>query len=99
MCGLPSPRLPTVQGGGEGGLSRAAPLRPGPNQLQVLLEGGAAALPQPVPGEGDLHQGDQPGDSCQPSGHRQHPAVPPDAQVLEREAPGLEETGMSPTIS
>lgn len=36
---------------------------------------------------------DQPGDSREPSGHCQHPAVPADAQVLEGKAPRLEETG------
>lgn len=39
---------------------------------------------------------DQPGDSREPSGHCQHPAVPADAQVLEGKAPRLEETGKCP---
>lgn len=36
---------------------------------------------------------DQPGNGGQPSGHREHPAVSADAQVLEGEALGVEATG------
>ena len=35
----------------------------------------------------------QPGDGGKPCGHREHAAVPADAQVLEGQAPGAEETG------
>ena len=49
-------RLPFVQSGGEGGVSRAPPVGPGPHQLQELLEGGSAAIPQQLPGQRDLHQ-------------------------------------------
>lgn len=37
---------------------------------------------------------DQPGDGSEPGGHCQHIAVPPDAQILEGEAPGFKETGI-----
>lgn len=36
---------------------------------------------------------DQPGNGRQPGGHREHPAVSADAQVLEGEALGVEATG------
>lgn len=36
---------------------------------------------------------DQSGDGGEPSGHCQHAAVPPDAQILEGKAPGFKETG------
>lgn len=49
-------RLPVVQGGGEGGFTGAPPVGPGLNQLPELLEGGAAALPEQLSGQGDLHQ-------------------------------------------
>lgn len=51
-----SSRLPTVQGGGEGGLPRATSVRPGAHQLPQLLEGGAAAIPEQLSGQGDFHQ-------------------------------------------
>lgn len=40
---------------------------------------------------------DQPGDGGEPGGHRQHAAGPPDAEILEGEAPGPEETGEAKT--
>lgn len=36
---------------------------------------------------------DQPGNGSQPGGHREHPAVSADAQVLEGQALGVEATG------
>lgn len=36
---------------------------------------------------------DQPGDGGEPSGYCQHPAVPTNAQILERKALGSKETG------
>lgn len=49
-------RLPVVQSGGQSGFTRAPTVRPGPYQLSELLEGGAAALPEQLSGQRDLHQ-------------------------------------------
>ncbi len=39
---------------------------------------------------------DQSGNCCQSGGHREHPAVPADAEILEGKALGVETTGTMP---
>lgn len=56
LCLVCPSRLPVVQSGREGGLTWAPPVRPGTHQLPKLLEGGAAALPEQLSGQGDFHQ-------------------------------------------